>query len=146
MIGASHVRSRLLVAALIAGAAAFVAHAQPPAATYLVEVDAVVTDESGKSVVGLKQDDFQVRDDGKRVELKTFEEVRETDERAVARSSVLLLDDSGFGSGNTQAVQQIARTFVARMGPADEFSVHTPSCTMMNFLPPIRETPCPEAV
>src|SRR5262249_21102381 len=56
-------------------------------------------------------------------ELKTFEEVRETDERAVARSIVLLLDDSGFGAGNTLPVQQIARMFISRMAPPDEFSV-----------------------
>jgi VWFA-related protein len=120
------VRGRLwvFVAALLAAAAGVVARAgQPQQTTYLVEVDAVVTDDAGKVVTGLKQEDFQVRDDGKRVELKTFEEVRETDDRAVARSIVLLLDDSGLGPGNTLTIQQIARTFVARMAPPDEFSV-----------------------
>jgi len=124
MISSRRVRSCLLATALVAGVASVVARAgQPQTATYLVEVDAVVTDEAGKPVVGLTQDDFQVKDDGKRVELKTFEEVRETNERAVARSIVLLLDDSGFGSGNTLTIQQIARMFVARMALPDEFSV-----------------------
>ena len=91
--------------------------------TYLVEVDAVVTDDAGKPVTGLKQADFQVKDDGKRVDLKTFEEVNASGSRPVARSIVLLLDDSGFGSGNTLPIQQIARMFVARMEPPDEFSV-----------------------
>jgi hypothetical protein len=122
VIARDRVRSCALVAAVvIAGAAARAG--QPQTATYLVEVDAVVTDEAGKPVVGLKQDDFQVKDDGKRVELKTFDEVRETDERAVARSIVLLLDDSGVGPGNTVPIQQIARMFVAKMAPPDEFSV-----------------------
>jgi VWFA-related protein len=123
MIEGNRVRSCLIVAALAAASAGVVARAAQQAATYLVEVDVVVTDDGGKPVAGLKQDDFQIKDDGKRVEVKTFEEVRETDERAVARSIVLLLDDSGFGAGNTVTVQQIARTFVARMAPADEFSV-----------------------
>jgi VWFA-related protein len=96
---------------------------QPQAATYLVELDAVVLDDAGRPVAGLKQEDFEVRDDGKRVELKTFDAVAEANDRRVARSIVLLLDDSGVGSGNTLAIQNIARTFVARMAAQDEFSV-----------------------
>ena len=124
MIEAKHLRSCVLVAAIVASVAAVAALAgQPAQTTYLVEVDAVVIDDAGKPVTGLKQDDFQIKDDGKRVELKTFEEVRETDARAVSRSIVLLLDDSGVGAGNTLTIQQIARTFVAKMAPQDEFSV-----------------------
>jgi VWFA-related protein len=108
-----------LAAALIA---AGIVAAQPQA-TYLVELDAVVTDGDGKPVRGLTQQDFEVKDDGKRVELKTFDEVSETPTTGVSRVIVLLLDDSGVGSGNTLAIQTIARTFVARMAPADEFSV-----------------------
>lgn len=113
-----------LGAAVVAGVVGvdIVARAQPQA-TYLVEVDAVVTDGDGKPVQGLKQQDFEVKDDGKRVELKTFEEVAETPTTGVSRVIVLLLDDSGVGSGNTLAIQTIARTFVARMAPPDEFSV-----------------------
>jgi len=96
---------------------------QPPPAAYLVEIDAVVTDGDGKPVTGLTQDEFEVKDDGKRVELKTFDAVAETDERLVARSIVLLLDDSGAGTGNTLTIQSIARMFVARMAAPDEFSV-----------------------
>src|SRR5690242_7125469 len=91
--------SCVLFAALAAGGA--VVSGQPQPATYLVEIDAVVTDEAGKPVTGLTQEDFQIRDDGKRVDVKTFEEVRETSDRLVARSIVLLLDDSGVGPGNT---------------------------------------------
>jgi len=110
------------VAVLIA-AGIVVRAGQPQPTTYLVELDAVVTDDAGKPVAGLKQEDFEVKDDGKRVELKTFDAVADTDERRVARSIVLLLDDSGVGSGNTLTIQSIARTFVARMAAADEFSV-----------------------
>ena len=109
-----------VLASLVAATVALGA-AEP--ATYLVELDAVVTDDAGKPVVGLKQEDFEVRDDGKRVELKTFDAVAETGDRLVSRSIVLLLDDSGVGSGNTLTIQSIARTFVARMAAPDEFSV-----------------------
>ena len=70
---------------------------------YLVQVDAVVIDDSGRPVTGLRQEDFQVREDGRPVELKTFDAVVDTGEsgRSVARSIVLLLDDSGIGAGNT---------------------------------------------
>ena len=105
-------------------AAGVVVHAgQPQAATYLVEIDAVVTDGTGKPIAGLSKDDFEIKDDGKRVDVKTFEAVSDTGQQPVARSIVLLLDDSGFGAGNTLPIQFIARTFVSRMEPPDEFSV-----------------------
>ena len=120
------VRARFAIPLAAAGllmAGATIRAGQSQAATYLVELDAVVLDEAGKPVTGLKQEDFEVKDDGKRVELKTFDAVADTDHRRVARSIVLLLDDSGVGSGNTLAIQTIARTFVARMAAPDEFSV-----------------------
>src|SRR5215467_15853281 len=109
-------------AAAIAGVAAatvLVRAQQQTDSPYLVELDVVVVDESGRTVPGLKQEDFQVREDGRPVELKTFESVAETDQRLVARSIVLVLDDSGFGSGNTLSIQSIARMFVSRMAAPD---------------------------
>jgi VWFA-related protein len=98
--------------------------AQSTESPYLVEIDAVVIDESGRAVSGLRQEDFQVREDGRPVELKTFDAVVDDGgARGVARSIVLLLDDSGIGAGNTLAIQSIARMFVSRMEAADEFSV-----------------------
>ncbi len=116
-------RVLLGVVAAMFGAVLAARTPQPDSAAYLVELDAVVTDDSGKPITGLTQADFQVKDDGRPVELKTFEEVRADGERPIARSIVLLLDDSGFGAGNTLPIQQIARTFVARMDAPDEFSV-----------------------
>jgi VWFA-related protein len=114
------VTARLVFAMVTVAIAAGTAQQQ---AAYLVEVDAVVTDDAGKPVAGLTQEDFQVKDDGKRVELKTFDAVADTGDRPTSRSIVLLLDDSGVGTGNTLAIQTIARVFIARMAPADEFSV-----------------------
>ena len=118
-------RARLFVLAAVFAVGVAVRAGQPPAATYLVEIDAVVTDDAGKPVVGLKQDDFQIKDDGKAVEVKTFDAIAEggPGSRPVPRSIVLLLDDSGVGSGNTLAIQSMARVFVAKMTASDEFSV-----------------------
>jgi VWFA-related protein len=120
---------RLLALILaVSGASAAVVvvrSAQSTDSPYLVELDAVVIDDSGRAVTGLRQEDFQVREDGRPVELKTFDAVIDTGAggRGVARSIVLLLDDSGIGAGNTLTIQSIARMFVARMAAQDEFSV-----------------------
>ncbi len=111
----------LAVVGMFAAATPLLRAGQPSAE--LVELDAVVTDDGGRPVTGLTRDDFDVREDGTRVDLKTFDAVADDGARPVARSIVLLLDDSGVGAGNTLAVQTIARTFVARMAAADEFSV-----------------------
>ena len=118
--------SALALAVVIASAALVVARAAQPAdGPYLVQIDAVVTDDAGHVVTGLRQEDFQIKEDGRPVELKTFEAVAEVGDggRSVARSIVLLLDDSGIGAGNTSSIQSIARMFVARMAAPDEFSV-----------------------
>jgi VWFA-related protein len=115
----------ILAVSGVSAAVVVVRSAQPADSPYLVELDAVVIDDSGRAVAGLRQEDFQVRDDGRPVELKTFDAVIDTGDggRSVARSIVLLLDDSGFGAGNTLTIQSIARMFVARMAAQDEFSV-----------------------
>jgi VWFA-related protein len=121
-------RSLLALILAVSGASAAVVvvrSAQSTDSPYLVELDAVVIDDSGRPVTGLRQEDFQVREDGRSVELKTFDAVIDTGDggRSVARSIVLLLDDSGIGAGNTLTIQSIARMFVARMAAQDEFSV-----------------------
>ena len=117
---------RLLVAmaALVLGAIAVPMVASQEQAQYLVELDAVVLDDDDRPVPGLKQEDFQVKEDGRLVELKTFDAVADVaGGRSPQRSIVLLLDDSGVGTGNTVPIQTIARMFVARMAAPDEFSV-----------------------
>jgi VWFA-related protein len=121
-------RSLLALILAVSGASAAVVVVRSAQATdspYLVELDAVVIDDSGRAVTGLRQEDFQVKEDGRPVELKTFDAVIDSGDggRSVARSIVLLLDDSGIGTGNTLTIQSIARMFVARMAAQDEFSV-----------------------
>ncbi len=115
----------LALMALAAGASAvpMLASQESAQAQYLVELDAVVLDAEDHPVAGLKQEDFQIKEDGRPAEVKLFEPVSEAPDRLLQRSIVLLLDDSGVGPGNTLPVQTIARMFVARMAPPDEFSV-----------------------
>jgi VWFA-related protein len=120
--------SRQMLAAVVVlaaiGATSVASQDQPAEAQYLVELDAVVLDGDNRPVTGLRQEDFQIKEDGHVVDLKTFEAVADTDAgRRVSRSIVLLLDDSGVGTGNTLPIQTIARMFVARMAAPDEFSV-----------------------
>jgi VWFA-related protein len=68
----------LLAAVVFAGSAALFAQAQQtPGVTFQVEVnyvdvDVVVTDESGQFVSGLKREDFEVFEDGKPQKIDTF--------------------------------------------------------------------------
>jgi VWFA-related protein len=112
-----------ITAAVLALVATLASQAVAPA-QYLVELDAVVLDDDDRPVPGLKQEDFQVKEDGRVVDLKTFDAVADVSSgRAPQRSIVLLLDDSGVGPGNTLPIQTIARMFIARMAAPDEFSV-----------------------
>jgi hypothetical protein len=113
-----------VAAALVLGAIAAPIVASQEQAQYLVELDVVVLDDDNRPVPGLKQEDFQVKEDGHAVELKTFDAVADVPGgRSPQRSIVLLLDDSGVGPGNTLPIQTIARMFVSRMAAPDEFSV-----------------------
>ena len=117
-------RLLVLAVAVVAATAPWSAVQDQGQATFLVELDAVVLDEGDRPVAGLKQEDFQIKEDGRLVDVKTFDTVADTPTgRPTQRSIVLLLDDSGVGAGNTLPIQTIARMFVARMAAPDEFSV-----------------------
>jgi hypothetical protein len=119
---------RVLMAA-IAGVALVTAapvakQAGTPPGTGFVELDVSVTDKNG-IVTDLKQADFQVQDDGKRVELKSFSSVLATGSTAQGdgREIVLVLDDAGVPMAGTQAMQQIASLFVQGARSGDTISV-----------------------
>jgi hypothetical protein len=74
-------RSLLALILAVSGSSAAVVvvrSAQSTDSPYLVELDAVVSDDSGRPVTGLRQEDFQVREDGRSVELKVFDAVIDT--------------------------------------------------------------------
>jgi VWFA-related protein len=51
-------------------------HTLPPVKAELVEIDAVVTDRKGEPVRGLRPEDFEVREDGKRQRITYFKDGR----------------------------------------------------------------------
>ena len=109
-----------LIAALAAGVfsfAAIVAAAQAPAG--LVELDVVVTDKDGQVLADLKQDEIQVEDDGKKVQLTSFTPVSAEQGRSV----VIVLDDAGVPMQGTQPIQNLANMFLGGARPGDAVTV-----------------------
>jgi hypothetical protein len=98
--------------------------APAPAGSATVEIDVSVTDKTG-ILSDLKQEEFQVQDDGKKVELKSFTPVvaRGTMTPGDGRELVIILDDAGVPMAGTQPMQQIANMFVSSAKPGDIVSV-----------------------
>jgi VWFA-related protein len=108
-------------------AATLAAQRTPPAASSdeLVELDIVVLDRDEHPVAGLRQEDFQIKEDGRPVDVKTFSYVTalgslEPDD---ARVVTLLMDDVGVSITGTSAMQAIAQVLLAPIGRGDELSV-----------------------
>ena len=121
-------------------------HAQSQQSTFqaevnLVEVDAIVTDEQGNSVVGLTVDDFELFDDGQPQKIAAFSyvdiplaippefpgvqrpvpvDVRSNQEPVSGRMYVIVLDDMNVDSVRSSTVRKYAREFVeAYFGAGD---------------------------
>jgi VWFA-related protein len=95
-----------------------------PAAPASIEVDAVVLDKDDRPVRGLRQADFQIKEDGRSAAMTTFTEVSAAGiaGQADGRSVVLLLDDNGVALNATTIMQNIARLFVSLARPSDAIS------------------------
>jgi VWFA-related protein len=107
-------------------AVAIVAQRPPaPPTADLVELDLVAVDRNGHAVTDLRQDELTVKEDGRRVEVKTFSTVTAlgTTRPDDARVVVLLMDDIGVPMTGTSPMQQIASVLLAPMGQGDELSV-----------------------
>jgi VWFA-related protein len=91
----------------------------------LVDVDVVVTDGEGRPVTGLKQEDFEVREDGKPVALQTFvaRTATEADEEDSGRSMVILLDDVTMPRESVNAIKAMATYLAMQARSADDLSV-----------------------
>lgn len=93
------------------------------AAGDLVELDVAVVDRDGSAITGLKQSDFQIKEDGKAVDIKTFVSVSvDGMSPDASRQLVLLLDDTVPVEG-TRVIQQIAQAVLSRARPDDEVTV-----------------------
>lgn len=110
-------RRPLLVtlAAMALGSAALPAQQQPTfrSGTRTVPIYATVTDATGRLVPGLERDDFEVLDEGKKVELTVFESAIQP------ITVVVMLDTSGSMTMNLDLLKQAATQFVIRLLPED---------------------------
>jgi len=113
----------VLVVVLLSSAGAQSRRATPSTGD-LVELDAVVLDGTDRPVTGLDAKDFQIREDGRAVDIKTFAEVSDDAEGTPEpRQIVLLLDDSGVPMTGTSVVQAMAGAVMRHMRPIDEVTV-----------------------
>jgi VWFA-related protein len=108
--------------------AAFLVAQRPalsPTGGDLVELDVVVLDRDEQPVAGLRQEDFQIKEDGHVVDVKTFAHVTTlgSTQRDDARIVSLLMDDIGVPMTGGSAMQAIAQVMLSPVGAGDEVSV-----------------------
>jgi hypothetical protein len=117
---------RLFSAAVLLGLLTAVPSATqaPAGADTAVILDVAVSDKTGP-VTDLTQADFQVQDDGKKVELTSFAAILPSGTTAPGdgRDLVLVLDDAGVPMAGTLAIQTIANMFVQNARPGDGVAV-----------------------
>jgi len=91
----------------------------------LVELDVVVLDHDDRPIRDLRQEDFQVKEDGRVVDVKTFAAIVATGTTRPddGRSVVLLMDDSGIDIGGTSAMKGIAQVLLSPTQAGDDVAV-----------------------
>src|SRR5262245_57265136 len=91
----------------------------------LVSLDISVVDGKGKPVTGLSLEDFVVKEDGRRVDIETFEEVKPVPASPgdSARSIVILLDDRAVQPQATTAVRSAAQVLLRNIPLGDDVAV-----------------------
>jgi VWFA-related protein len=96
-----------------------------PPASDLVELDVVALDRADRPVMDLRQDEFQIKEDGKAMDVKTFTAVTALGSTRAddARSVVLLMDDIGVPMTGTSPMRQLAQIMLSPAGSGDEISV-----------------------
>jgi len=83
-----------------------------------VHLDVVISEkEGGKPIADMKQEELQIEDDGKKVEIKSF-----TPAKAEGRTIVLLLDDTAVARA-TQSIQTLAASILQTAAPGDRVSI-----------------------
>ena len=120
--------SRLSAACLLALCAlgsVTAAQRKAPPDDGLVELDIVALDRYEQTVSDLRQDEFQIKENGHAVDIKTFDYVTalgslEPDDGRIVS---LLMDDVGVGITGTAAMQAIAQVLLSPLGRGDELSI-----------------------
>jgi VWFA-related protein len=100
-------------------------NAPPAGGADLVELDVVVVDRDGRPITDVRKGEFEVKEDGKAVEIKTFSKVTAlgSTQPDDGRVVTLLMDDIGVPIAGTSPMQQIAPAVLAPMSSGDELSV-----------------------
>jgi len=113
------------VALTIAAAVPAAQKGQPAPRTTYVTLDAVVLDDRGQPVRGLRASDFEVKEDGERVALDRVTEVSALGlpDDPVSRSVVLLLDDTLTSAAATTVIRGISRMLLSQARPDDAVGV-----------------------
>lgn len=109
------VRSRLTMLVFVIAGATLVAGQQPiRVGSSTVAVYATVTDGDGRLVPDLKQEDFEVFDNGKKQEISLFAS------ESQPISVVVMLDRSGSMRQNFRFVERATAEFVQKLQPVDK--------------------------
>jgi Ca-activated chloride channel family protein len=115
---------RLLTFAIVAAGALALGAAPPQQPVFRGTSDAVrvfvtVTDRDGRLIPTLKQEDFEVRDDGKAQPITLF------DNTPQPVRLIVMLDVSGSMEGNLSLLRAASEQLFARLGPNDVARVGT---------------------
>jgi VWFA-related protein len=101
---------------------------QPPADPSAIDqvfVDVVVLDRDERPVVDLRQVDFQLKENGRPVDIQTFSAVSASGSSSPrdGRTFVMLLDTAGVQPGGTLTIQTIARALLSPTRGGDDVTV-----------------------
>lgn len=109
---------------------------------HLVNVPVVVRDHDGNSVGDLKQDQFELFDNGKKRDITSFTIEQTAGEQSAAngvsapqRFAAWVFDDLGIGSEtDVKQLRDAAQQYFSKLSPGDRAAVFTTSCRVsQNF-------------
>jgi len=113
--------SAVLAAALVTGA---LANQSRLANSHDVELDVSVVDRDGHPIPDIRQNELQVTEDGKGVEITSFSHVSILgNDPETARTIAIILDDAGVPMDGTPTIQTLASMVVSGLKPADNIIV-----------------------
>jgi len=97
---------------------------RPRASSRDIELDVSVVDRDGRPIPDIQQNELQVTDDGKRVEITSLSRVSAFgNDEVSARTLAIILDDAGVPMDGTPTIQLLASMVVSALKPADRIVV-----------------------
>jgi len=115
----------VVIASFFTAAIAAQRRTATPADGDLLELDVVALDRQDLPVSDLRQEEFQIKDDGRVMEIKTFAHVTAlgTMQADDARSVTLLMDDVGVPMAGASPMRAIAQVLLSPAGRGDDIAV-----------------------